>query len=69
VVVVRRKRKYGAPENVKKTLDLGCGTGDSWHSLRLPVEHQTVVGIDIQLDRLRISNLKYAERMALSLRS
>jgi len=47
---------------MEKVLDLGCGTGDFWHSLRLPVEGRALVGIDIQMDRLRAANLKYAER-------
>lgn len=56
---VTRTRWQG---DMKKILDLGCGTGDSWRGLGLEMGHQSVVGIDIQLDRVRAANLKYAGR-------
>lgn len=48
--------------DMEKILDLGCGTGDSWRGLGLEMGRQAVVGIDIQLDRVRAANLKYAGR-------
>ncbi len=47
---------------MEKILDLGCGTGDSWRGLGLEMDNQSVVGIDIQLDRVRAANLKYGGR-------
>jgi ubiquinone/menaquinone biosynthesis C-methylase UbiE len=48
--------------HMEKILDLGCGTGDSWRGLGLEMDNHAVVGIDIQLDRVRAANLKYADR-------
>jgi len=45
-----------------KLLDLGCGRGDSWRSLRVSVENCRVIGIDIQCDRLIAAHRKYSER-------
>lgn len=42
-----------------RLLDLGCGDGDSWQKLGLPVENCWIVGVDLQLERVRAANLKY----------
>jgi ubiquinone/menaquinone biosynthesis C-methylase UbiE len=46
----------------ERILDLGCGTGDSWRKLGLPVENCRVVGIDIQRDRVQTAHLKYGSQ-------
>jgi ubiquinone/menaquinone biosynthesis C-methylase UbiE len=47
---------------MQRILDLGCGTGDSWRSLAMPVEDCQVVGIDVRRDRLQAAREKYAAR-------
>jgi ubiquinone/menaquinone biosynthesis C-methylase UbiE len=47
---------------MERILDLGCGTGDSWRSLGLDVEHWQVVGIDRQSARVQAASLKYSNR-------
>lgn len=45
---------------MKRILDLGCGTGDSWRILGLQPENWQLVGIDIGQDRLQAASLKYS---------
>ena len=45
-----------------RILDLGCGTGDSWRSLRTSVDQWQVIGVDIQWDRVQIAHHKYSSR-------
>jgi len=47
---------------MERILDLGCGTGGSWRGLGLQLENRSVVGIDLQLDRLRAAHLEYDSR-------
>jgi ubiquinone/menaquinone biosynthesis C-methylase UbiE len=43
-------------------LDLGCGTGDSWKVLEIPVENRQIIGIDLREDRLQAARAKYSGR-------
>jgi ubiquinone/menaquinone biosynthesis C-methylase UbiE len=45
---------------MERILDLGCGTGDSWIVLEIPVENRQVVGIDLREDRLQAARAKYS---------
>lgn len=47
---------------MERILDLGCGTGDSWRVLGVPVENQQVIGIDLREDRLQAAQAKYNDR-------
>jgi ubiquinone/menaquinone biosynthesis C-methylase UbiE len=47
---------------MERILDLGCGTGDSWRTLRIAVENRQVIGIDLRQDRLQIARHKYESR-------
>lgn len=47
---------------MERILDLGCGTGDSWHILGVTAEGRQIVGIDIRQDRLQAAREKYASR-------
>ena len=47
---------------MERILDLGCGAGDSWRGLRVPVDHWQVIGVDIQQDRVQIARHKYSDR-------
>ncbi len=47
---------------MERVLDLGCGAGDSWRGLRVPVDHWQVIGVDIQRDRVQIAHHKYNAR-------
>ena len=52
---------------MKRILDLGCGTGDSWRKLGLDVENRRVIGIDIKKDRLQAAQVEYHGRVWLYL--
>ena len=47
---------------MERILDLGCGTGDSWRVLEMPVDNWQVVGIDLKQDRLQAARDKYSSR-------
>jgi len=47
---------------MERILDLGCGAGDSWRSLRMEVDHWKVIGVDMQQDRVQIAHHKYGGR-------
>jgi|SRR5579863_897851 ubiquinone/menaquinone biosynthesis C-methylase UbiE len=47
---------------MERILDLGCGAGDSWRGLRVPVDHWQVIGVDIQQDRVQIARHKHNAR-------
>jgi ubiquinone/menaquinone biosynthesis C-methylase UbiE len=43
---------------VQRILDLGCGTGGSGRGLGLDLNHCSITGIDLQLERVRVASLK-----------
>jgi ubiquinone/menaquinone biosynthesis C-methylase UbiE len=47
---------------MKRTLDLGCGTGNSWRGCGMDVEDCQIVGVDISFGRLQEANTKYGGR-------
>jgi SAM-dependent methyltransferase len=47
---------------MKRILDLGCGTGDSWGSWGLDVEDCQIVGLDVSLECLKEANTTYGGR-------
>jgi ubiquinone/menaquinone biosynthesis C-methylase UbiE len=47
---------------MERILDLGCGTGDSWMVLEIPVENRQIIGIDLREDRLQAARAKYSSR-------
>lgn len=47
---------------MERILDLGCGTGDSWRVLGIPVEGRELIGIDLREDRLQAARAKYSGR-------
>jgi SAM-dependent methyltransferase len=46
--------------SMERILDLGCGTGDSWRILGIPVENLEVIGIDLLEDRLQVAHARYS---------
>ena len=55
---------------MERVLDLGCGTGDSWRSLHLPVEDFQIIGIDTSCERVQAANFKYfGQRLDLCVRA
>jgi ubiquinone/menaquinone biosynthesis C-methylase UbiE len=47
---------------MKRILDLGCGTGNSWRGWGLDVEDCQIVGLDISFGRLQQANTTYGSR-------
>lgn len=47
---------------MQRILDLGCGSGDSWRKLGLPVDHCELIGFDAVPARAREACTKYASR-------
>jgi ubiquinone/menaquinone biosynthesis C-methylase UbiE len=44
---------------MQRILDLGCGTGDSWQTSDSDVKDWLLIGMDVQLERIREADAKY----------
>ena len=47
---------------MERVLDLGCGTGDSWRKIGLPIDDVHIIGMDIAYDSLLAAHLKYKDQ-------
>lgn len=47
---------------MRRILDLGCGTGDSWSRIGVDVRNCQIIGIDLDRQRARTAALKHSDR-------